>query len=106
MFQIVWNIYLTIGAGAWQGWKYEIEMWNNETDPRHLYGNLSQTSITIESLQSDTAYDFRVRAQSTGGIGPWSKWFKGQTLCQGEQLTPGNFGRRESFNVFLAQCRF
>ena len=41
---------------------------------------------TVDGLAPNTTYHVRVRARSEAGVGPWSAYFIGTTLQQGQWL--------------------
>ena len=79
--------YLFLGTGAWQGWRYEVEIMNVSTNISQLYHSGLKTSLTINEMANQTAYHVRVRAFSETGTGPWSSWFNGATLQNGMEST-------------------
>ncbi len=77
-------------------------MYHNDTDSLHLYSDLQEPRLDVDGLQPSAPYDLRVRARSSGGIGPWSDWFNGQTLDHGEK--PRRIGISKSVSL-ATSCR-
>ncbi|XP_025828950.1 proto-oncogene tyrosine-protein kinase ROS isoform X3 [Agrilus planipennis] len=68
------------GKGAWQNWTYAISVIDTNTSQFFNYTNISTTSFVIRDLKPDTEYVINAVAYTEGGIGQWSKEFRGRTL--------------------------
>ena len=84
------------GRGAWQQWKYEVEVQEvgtqqNIQNSHNRTSFLDTVNLTVENLRPDTLYRFRVRAYTEpGGLGPWCPFVKSMTLRAGEKIITGN----------------
>lgn len=67
------------GRGAWQEWKYELQIADDQNLIIDSIPNISGTTYTLNDLDENTEYTLRVRAYTTGA-GPWCTEFKAVTL--------------------------
>lgn len=76
-------------TGAWQRWRYVVEVFSGPDDTGTIVRNLSDivsTNVTVLNLMPSHQYAFRVRAYSYAGEGPWSNVFSSVTLPAGMSL--------------------
>lgn len=68
------------GRGAWQEWKYEVSIEEEDSSEVHLAVVNNRTNCDVFELKPNTLYRIKVRAFSIAGKGAWSDVFQGQTL--------------------------
>lgn len=75
------------GKGAWQSWKYSLEIRDSFNNPMELR-NFSSTHHNVDLQLPNTSYTFRVAAYTDGGRGPWCQEFSAKSLnsVHGRQL--------------------
>ena len=78
------------GRGAWQDWRYEVEVTHNATSSNRTY-KMAKLHLRVSNLTPGNLYRFCVRATSSSGRGPWSQSFIGETLKAGSYSSERNF---------------
>jgi proto-oncogene tyrosine-protein kinase ROS len=74
------DVVLVAGKGAWQNWSYELHITDETVGVTVYKKNVNATSYTIQHLKANTEYVIKVGAYTSSGKGPWSSEFRGKTL--------------------------
>lgn len=69
------------GRGAWQDWKYQIEITDEDDNDRtELLSEIKGLHYIVDNLRENRRYMIRVAAYTIGGVGPFSTEFHAQTF--------------------------
>ncbi|XP_055602255.1 proto-oncogene tyrosine-protein kinase ROS isoform X2 [Uranotaenia lowii] len=87
--KIFWNVPYLLGIkgkGAWQEWKYELELVEVTSGKEETFRNINSSSFTsfdVELLKPGQEYVIKAAAYTPAGRGPWSTEFRARTLKDG-----------------------